>query len=414
MPEFRRATRPLPLLLASLAALALLVAGTGEARADAAQVTVVSPGGEERPLALEALVGDDVKDRTYAIRSATGSSSQTVTGYSLGTILQAAGADPFGFSYLEVKRPGGGAVLLSRHQALDPGAFAEGPPVVYATDAGTGFIRPSGGPEDLNAGDCFEAPQGLRIVLRKGTQLRVQATATALQVKPGERVEFSATVEGVGSGEQPSYSWTFGDGQRLTDAGAAVSHGFAKPGSYAIVVGVTTPGNRTGASAVVRVQVGEPSKGGPDREGGGDNKAKDAPDQGASEGSAGGGGGASASLPPPASGFPGPAPEPAAEPETQPPAETEPAPELEGEEVSGLLVGNTAAAAAEESEPQQQAAARPGTPSDDGGGGGLPAAAWGILASGALLGLGALSEAGRLRGFGELTSLFDANSPNRG
>jgi hypothetical protein len=384
-----------PALTLGVAILAMLLIAP-EAGADAAQVTVVSPGGEERPLALEALTADDVVDRTYALRSGSGESSQTVTGFSLGTILEAAGADPFGFSYLEVQRPGGGAVLLSRHQALDPGAFAEGPPVVYATAAGTGFIRPSSGPKDLNATDCFQAPQGLRVVLRKGAQLRVKATAAPLQVKPGQRVELSATVEGVGSGELASYSWTFGDGERLTDAGPEVSHSFAKPGSYAIVVGVTTPGNETGASAVVRVQVGQPSKGGPNREGGGDNKAKGAPEQGAAEGPSGSGtgSGSSASIPPPASSFPEPVPAPTTEPEAQPPATTEPAPEPEGEEVSGLLIGNTATAAPEAAEPEQQAAARTGTPSDEsGGGGGLPAAAWGILAGVGLLGAGAVTEA---------------------
>jgi hypothetical protein len=373
-----------------------------EAGADAAQVTVVSPGGDERPLALEALTADDVVDRTYVLRSGSGESSETVTGFSLGTILKAAGADPFSFSYLEVQRPGGGAVLLSRHQALDPGAFAEGPPVVYATATGTGFIRPSSAPEDLNAGDCFEAAPGLRIVLRKGMQLRVKAAARPLKVKPGEKVEFSATVEGVGSGERVSYSWTFGDGQRLTDAGATVSHSFAEPGSYSVLVGVTTPGNETGASAVVRVQVGESSQGGPDREGGGNNKAKDAADQGAAEGPSGGSDSAAA-IPPPTTGFPEPVPVPETATELPPPVEPEPAPEPEGEEVSGLLIGNTATAAPEEIGPEEQAAARTGTPNDEAGGdGGLPTAAWGILAGAGLLGLGALLEAGALGGVAHL------------
>ena len=60
-----------------------------------------------------------------------------------------------------MQRPAGGAVLLSRDQALDPGAFATGPPVVYATGTGTGFLRPSAGTGDLNAGDSFDAPQGI-------------------------------------------------------------------------------------------------------------------------------------------------------------------------------------------------------------------------------------------------------------
>ena len=129
-------------------------------------------------------------DRAYALRSGEGESTETVTGFSLAAILDAAGADPYGFSYLEVQRPAGGAVLLSRHQALDPGAFAEGPPVVYATAAGTAFLRPSSGAGDLNATDSFEAPQGVTVVLRKGSPLRVRAQASTLRTRPGKPVDF--------------------------------------------------------------------------------------------------------------------------------------------------------------------------------------------------------------------------------
>lgn len=154
-------------------------AAPGAAHADDAQVTVVAPGGAQQTLSLDALSGgEDVTDRTYSLRGPSGESAQTVTGFSLAAILEAAGADPYGFSYLEAQRPAGGAVLLSRHRALDPGAFADGPPVVYATGAGTGFLRPSGGAEDLNAGDSFEAPQGVTIVLRKGSPLQVRAEAS--------------------------------------------------------------------------------------------------------------------------------------------------------------------------------------------------------------------------------------------
>lgn len=57
-------------------------------------------------------------------------------------------------------------------------------------------------------------------------------------------------------------------------------HRFAKRGSYDVVVGVTTPGDDAGASAVVTVQVGAPLAG-PDRKGGGTNEEADAPDHGA-------------------------------------------------------------------------------------------------------------------------------------
>jgi hypothetical protein len=384
---------------AAFAALTLASPWLAGADADAAQVTVVKPGGEVRPLALDLLAGkEDVADRSYALRSATGTTTQTVTGFSLARIIDAAGADPFTFSYLEVQRPAGGSVVLNDHEALDEGVFADGPPVVYATATGTGFIRPNAGPDDLNADDSFEAPQGLTIVLRKDMQLQVRAKATPRRVDPGEKVSFSALVEGAGSGEEVTFSWTFDDGSRLTDAGDSVSHGFAKPGSYDVVVGVTTPSDRTGTSDIVTVQVGEPAKGGPDRKGGGTNEAEDAPDHGAATGPATGTPGTegSASVPP----LPAPSEAPLA-PEPQPlpesPPEPLPVPEPEGEPVSGLLLEEGGVAAPEPETEPEPAAARTGTLSEKGdGGGSLPDAAVGLLITGALLGAGGLVEARNL------------------
>ncbi len=230
--------------------------GTGTARADDAQVTIVAAGGEQQTLSLEALGGGDIVERPYTLRSAAGESAATVTGFSLAAMLDAAGVDPYGFSYLEVQRPAGGSVLLSRHQALDPGAFPDGPPVVYATAAGTGFLRPSSGPGDLNATDSFEAPQGISLVLRNGSPLRVRAQASTLRTRPGRPVTFTAVVDRAGAGERLSYSWYFDDGHSAS--GAGVRHRFAKRGSYDVVVGMTTPGDDAGASAVVTVQVGPP------------------------------------------------------------------------------------------------------------------------------------------------------------
>ncbi|HEX6666610.1 MAG TPA: PKD domain-containing protein [Solirubrobacterales bacterium] len=375
------------LIAAATAVLALASPWAAGARADAAQATVVSPGGAQRTLSLDALAGsEDVIGRAYALRSAAGESAQTLTGFSLAAILAAAGADPYGFSYLEVQRPAGGAVLLSRDQALDAGAFADGPPVVYATAAGTGFLRPSGGAEDLNADDSFEAPQGISVVLRKGSRLLVRARASTLRTKPGEPVEFSAVVERAGSGEQLTYSWYFDDGHSASSPEAR--HAFAKPGSYDVVLGVTSGGDDAGASAVVRIQVGAASAG-PDRKGGGRNETAGAPDHGSASG-------------PPAEGGPAPVPAPAPEPASVPPPAApqperkdppEPAPEPSGQRVAGRLVNATATSAPPTSKP---AAARRGQISDDNGGGGVPDAAWGILATLGLLGAGALAEAGGL------------------
>jgi len=355
------------------------LAGSPSARADDAQVTVVKPGGEQRTLALAALAGsEDVVERSYTLSSAAGASEQVVTGFSLTAILTAAGADPYGFSCIEVQRPAGGSVLLSRHQALDPGAFEDGSPVVYATAAGTGFLRPSGGEGDANAGDSFEAPQGIALVLRKDSPLLVKAEASTVRTRPGQQVEFSAVIERAGAGEQLTYSWYFDDGHSAN--GAQARHSFAKRGSYDVVVGVTTPGDKAGASAVVNIQVGAPPPG-PDRKGGGRVDDAEAPDHGAVAGTHG-------AVPP------GPAaPSPSTAPATSAPAEPaqakgdqQPAPAQQGERVSGLLLDGTETAA----EPAKPVAARSG--SLDEGGPGLSGAALGLLATLGLLGVGALAE----------------------
>ncbi len=367
----------------AVAASGLAAPWTSSARADSAQVTVVGTGGEQQVLSLDALGLGDVASRAYVLRSSTGEGSLTVSGFSPAAILAFAGADPYGFSYLEVQRPAGGSVLLSRTQALDPGAFPEGPPVIYATDGGTGFLRPSAGSGDLNAADSFEAPQGITLVLRSGSPLQVRAEASTLRTRPGRPVTFSAIVDRAGAGEQLTYSWYFDDGSSST--GARTRHRFSKRGSYDVVVGVTTPGDDTGASAVVTVQVGPPLAG-PDRKGGGRNRDAEAPDHGAASGTDGaapadatGGSPTSAAPMPPSK------PEPDPHPEQR---QSREAPQ--GERVSGLLLSDERTPA----QPTAAPAARSGRLSETAGGTArLPGAALGLLATAGLLGLGALVEA---------------------
>ena len=378
-------SRALP---AVVLAACVLAVGAGGARADVAQVTVVAPGGAQQTLSLDALAGqEDVQGRPYVLRSAAGESAQTVTGFSLAKLLEAADADPYGFSYLEVQRPAGGAVLLSRHQALDPGAFPEGPPVAYATASGTGFLRPSSSSssEDLNADDSFEAPQGITLVLRKDSPLRVVAKASPLRTRPGQPVSFEAVVERAGAGEQLAYSWYFDDGHSA--AGASVEHGFAKRGSYDVVVGVTTPGDSAGTSAVVTVQVGAPLSG-PNRKGGGRNHEADAPDHGAATGTPGAAPGLAAS---PESGV-GVAPTDAQRGRRprvrRSNTDTAPRDTAAGEPIVGELVSATTPI-----EPAKPVTARTGQLDDGGDGPGLPGAAVGVLVTVGLLGAGALIEA---------------------
>jgi PKD domain-containing protein len=368
MPAARERVHLTSAALVAALVLSLLGFVATPAHADVAQVTVVSPGGAQQTLSLEALAGsEDVQGRAYALRAESGESSQTVTGFSLARILDAAGADPYGFSYLEVQRPAGGAVLLSRDQALSSGG--DGPPVVYASGSGTGFLRPSAGAGDLNAGDSFTAPQGIAIVLRKGTHLKVKATASTKRTKVGKTVDFKALVEQASSGEQLRYSWYFDDGGSA--AGPEASHAFAKRGSYDVVLGVTSDGSETGSSAVVTVQVGAPSEG-PNRKGGGTNKSSDAPDHGVAE-----------SPEPGSSGSPVPA-------SVGSRAQANPAQEVP---LGDLIEGELVSAEAPMPPKQEQIAARTGSLDGDGGNsGGIPGAAWGILGALGLLGLGALVE----------------------
>ncbi|HWM55353.1 MAG TPA: PKD domain-containing protein [Solirubrobacterales bacterium] len=376
------------IVAAALAACSPAAPWLEAARADVAQVTVVAPGGTQQALSLDALGGqEDVRDRSYVLRSTAGESTHAVTGFSLERVLEAAGADPYGFSYLEVQRPAGGAVLLSRHQALDPGAFAEGPPVVYATAAGTGFLRPSSGAEDLNATDSFEAPQGITLVLRKGSPLQVKAEVSPQQAKPGQPVSFSAVVERAGAGEQLTYSWYFDDGHSA--AGASVSHSFARRGSYDVVVGVTTPGDSAGASAVVTVQVGAPLSG-PDRKGGGNDRDADAPDHGAATGTRG------TVAPGPAVASPGSgagvAPTDAQRGRRPRVRRSNTGTALREAAAGEPVVGELVSATAPIDAAKPAVAARTGKLSGEGDGPGLPGAALGILVTAGLLGLGALVE----------------------
>ena len=390
---------PRALLRLAAALAALLLAAPAAARADAAQVTVVSPGGTAQTIALDALAGQEDVSAAYTLRGPEGEARQAVSGFSLRKLIDVAGADPFTFSYLEVQRPAGGAVVLSRGQALQAQGFDDGPPVIYAAASGTAFLRPVTGAGDHNAPDSFEAPQGITVVLRKRTPLKVRAKASKRRTEAGEAVSFTATAEGAGAGEELIFSWYFDDGGSAE--GPRVQHTFKRRGSYDVVVGVTTPSDRTGATAVVTVQVGEPI-GGPDRKGGGRNRSAGAPDHGAADGPAtgtgrgvpSGGSGAAGPLPstgPAAAPRPAPAPRPASPRPSAPRREPRPVPTEIGAPVSGELIG-APVDATQPLETGRRAAARTGK-LDNEGGGGLSGTALGVLATLGLIGLGAGLEA---------------------
>lgn len=399
--------------IAALALLAVVSLVVIAAQAQAATVQITPTEGRPVTLDLDQLPAPpDITNRTYTLRSDSGESQVTVSGYSFNAILEMAGIDPIVVGYFEIARPGGGALLISRRQATTEGAFSEGPPVIFRDSEGLHFLRPSAGGSDYNAADLISLPQNatLAIRARSGTLVQVSAKASKRKVKVGEQVSFTATLDRSAAGEDVEFSWYFDDG--ASAKGPEVTHRFRRPGLYDIVVGVTTPGDRVGASATVTVQVGSPKKQGPKRRGGGTNKAKNAPDSGASEGGSGPGqagpppsGGSGPSYPPADSGpsfvpsppAPDPAPEP--EPETVP----EKKPEPRGDQITGQLLAATDIEPLDLSQPttpsktsEQPPAARTGS-EDPIGGGGIPGAAFGVGTALLLLAGGGLLEA---RGIG--------------
>lgn len=377
--------------------LALAIAIGGVASASAAEVRIVPLSGPAKTLSLESLAGEeDVVDRSYTLRSTNGETKETVTGFSLGSLLNAADVDVFTFSYVAIPRPGGGTLFLDNEQVRDSESF-DGPPVVYAGANDTAaLIRPATGANDVNAPDAFSAAP-LVITLRSGRLIEVEAKASAVKVDPGDRVTFTATATRFGAGQDLEFSWQFNDGSR--GSGPTVSHRFKEPGSYDVVVGATSASDETGGSDVISIQVGKPRKGGPDRRGGGTNRDDDAPDSGRSDGpgsstgpsgsGSSGGGGTGASTQPSGSQQTPPAPEPDRDESQQP---TGPGEMVEGELVDGL---GTVVAVEPEANQAAQPVARTGTPSDTGGGG-LSEGVVAALLCGGLLGLGVMIETERL------------------
>jgi PKD domain-containing protein len=228
----------------------------------AADVTVAPAGGDPVTVSIAELEPSwDVRDRPYTVDG----QQILVTGISIDRLLDRAGVDPFTFGDVTVNQ-----IVLTRDQMIDPEAFPEGRPVFWVDAEGSHFLRPDG----------ERAAGPFTIALAARGQLRVSATASRRRVETGERVIFTARVEGADGGVR--VRWTFDDGK--AGSGLRVRHAYERPGTYKVVVGATSEANPAGASAIVRVRVGEPAPA-PDREGGGKDPDAEAPDGGAATGS---------------------------------------------------------------------------------------------------------------------------------
>jgi len=379
--------------LAALA-VALLLALAATAVAEAASVRIVDRNGDSNTVDLDEIGSPNVNDTAYAVRSGAGTDTETVTGFSLRKVLDEAakgpgGIDNFSFTYAEISRPSGGNVVLTTAQVRDGAGFDDGPAVVYEKGSSTAFLRPSTSSSDVNAPDVFSTSGTLEVRLRSGTPIKVIGSASRTKIKEGETIDFTATVSGAPSGTTPVISWAFGDGK--SGSGASVSHRFKKACNCTVVVSAKVGGE--GPSDYVPVTVGKPKDKGPKRHGGGEDKDKDAPGDGLTDGSGGteggtgagaGGGGGDASS----GGLDSPSDRRNDDGRSDRGGER-----VSGELLSGEPVGDAAAASADEE--AKAATARTGTPSDESGFS-VPGGAIATLIVGALLAGGAAGESGRV------------------
>ncbi len=353
-----------------MAVSALMMAST----AVAGEVTVEFPRESgSKTVSLASLTGSFDVDQDYEIRGASGSTqSERIRGISLAALLTAVNADPV-YGGVEIVRPNGGTVLISKAQIL-----AGWPaPVVYESAGEMRFLRPSYAAGDANAGDIVSTTGTLVVRQTDASRIQVKAKVSKSKVKARELVRFTAIVSGIGAGEQYSVEWNFRDGKKST--GESVSHRFSKRGNYVVLVTVKTEGSDRSDPTTVAVRVGDPAKNQKQRSGGGTNEVVGAPDSGASDGTSGSGENAASE-------------DADSETDSQEQAKEQPAPEPELPQITGRLLDPNVAA-----DPQAAStlAARSGQQvENDSGTIGVPGEALGVAATFGLLGLGFLLELG--------------------
>jgi len=366
--------------------LALLAIPPAETRGES-YVTVVPADRDEGEwtIGLSRLARSfDVRGHTYKVRAAPGEEEPvTVTGISLRALLRHATIDPASFGYAEIARPNGSAVLLTRYQVMEPAAFEEGPAIVYPEGEQAGFLRPSAGPDDLNAADHFAAAS-VTVRLHERGLLDLNANSSHRKPSPRQAVTFEVTASG-SAARGLRFEWHFDDGSSAE--GSRVAHRFRRAGRYHVVVRAIRDGATVAASRAVLVEVGrlrrDAARGG--AAGGSDRHGPAA--SGAGQGSSGGRTGARAT------GSARPAPR-----RDRPRAARRPkhdASTASGRRVAGELLSAASAVPPAAARPAAGGARSGGEPDR---GVDVPAWLWGLLGTLALMGLGAYREARAMGG----------------
>lgn len=365
-------------LIGFAVALALLLA---PALASASTVKVIDTNGKEFTADLATLQGQE--------DAGTGDKP----GFSVTKVLQAAGADSISYVFLSVSQPGKGVVSLTKDQVR----ATDGAPFFYTRGGGVGFdwVNATAG-----ANYDFSDADELVVTLSDDSPIGITLGANKEKIEAGESVFFNATVTSP-ENLTPTLSWNFGDGARFDDANSVLSHKFNKAGTYVVAVSAKDPDTGIGPTDTVQIQVGEEKEGGPNQQGGGKDDGNS--ESGTNEDTGGSDSGTDDSTNAPTAPVTPTAPVAPAAPVEVPPVEQpdkpdkpDPAP-VTGEQVSGELLedpGVSAQVVEEKPKETKASTLREGTEAD---GFGVSGAAMGGMAVFALLGIGALGQAGKLR-----------------
>jgi len=188
------------------------------------------------------------------------------TGWSVRSVLIAAGADPDTTYSVTITGTVGGPVVLHTEDFADAAvnhAFVQGqgvPLFYWQTEGQPQFFRPERDVNDLNGLDDIVGTDGnLGAQLESGAILHVTAHANRTKVDPGQPVSFTSSVQGAHRDETLTYKWNFGDGR--TSSAANPSHVFTTGGRI-YSVNLTVTGEGSGGSApVLKITVGHKSGG---------------------------------------------------------------------------------------------------------------------------------------------------------
>ena len=291
------------LLLLSLCALP----AQAQSGADVA-ITIVPPDGSEpRTLRVADLGAPDRRNVRYPM---PGGARATVTGWTLATVLEAAGFPAGSYDLVEVARPGGGVVEIGAGEVRrtelktvrserydDPKATLDerwtqreverATPVLLVVDAsGARLLRP---PTAATRAQALAAVDGA-LTLTLVSDAKVLASPQA--PRPGEQVTFTATPPRGVDRARVTYRWDFGDG-RVETGGPQMTHTYAKARTYAVTVTFLLDGAALDEQAGTTVYVAEPLAPGTagDRRGdGGRRRGRRARGSGPGAGVGGGGG----------------------------------------------------------------------------------------------------------------------------